>query len=274
MMQRITLGKVVRAARNPLWGLRSVRSMAGFINGDLAPVEFIERVTGAPRDQVRQYYQEALCDEELAKVFQSADSMEQEWSVAGGAGIVGHLSIADAAILYSLILLSRPKVVVETGVAAGVSSTAILLALERTGGTLYSIDLPSEGVFGKTLDDGLRYDPAFAGGQGPGWLVPERLKGLWQLVLGDVREVLPDLLNRLGSIDMHYHDDLHTPEHAFWQFKLVWPYIHNNGWLVVDDINYGWVDFLREFKLAQGSELYVNSGALAAMRKKESISPV
>ena len=267
-MQRITPSKMVRAVRNPLWGLRALRSMAGFVNADLAPVEFLVRVTGAPRDEVERYYNEALSVEELAKVFQVADSVEQEWGAVGGAGIVGHLSLADAAILYSLILLSRPQVVVETGVAAGVSSTVILLALERTGGRLYSIDLPPEAVMGKTLDDGLRYDPAFAKGQEPGWLVPERLKERWQLVLGDVREVLPGLLKDLGQIDLFYHDDLHTPDHAFWEFKLVWPYLHDGGWLVVDDINYGWAAFLRKFKLAQGSDLYVNCFALGAVQKK------
>jgi predicted O-methyltransferase YrrM len=52
------------------------------------------------------------------------------------------LSADTAEALYSLVLANRPSVVIEIGMAFGVSSLAILAALQRagTGGRLISID--------------------------------------------------------------------------------------------------------------------------------------
>ena len=47
-------------------------------------------------------------------------------------------------VLYAAVRARKPSVVVETGVAAGLSSACILAGLQRNGmGELYSIDLPN-----------------------------------------------------------------------------------------------------------------------------------
>ena len=265
LVGRLNLQKPVEAARNPLDALRRARSIVGFSGASVAPFEFLIRLTGVPREELQAYYWEALSHEELRIAFQLADRIQEESEV--GTGLVGNVSKNDAAILYTLVRLYRPKVVVETGVAAGVSSTAILLGLEGTGGQLCSIDLPPEAVVGKTLDDGLRYDPAFTR-DGPGWIIPARLKKEWHLILGDVRTSLLQLLRDCGTIDLFFHDDLHTPQHMLWELALVWPFLHDGGWLVVDDITYGYTDFLKKLKLAVGTDLYLNCGGLAAVQKK------
>jgi len=94
---------------------------------------------------------------------------------------------------------------VETGVANGVSSTHMLLALHKNRqGTLHSIEIGDS-----------TYLPA---GREPGWVVPDWLRGRWKFHLGDARQILPQLARELPSLDLFTHDSLHTYEHM--KFEL------------------------------------------------------
>ncbi|MFO8109943.1 MAG: hypothetical protein R6U17_05410 [Thermoplasmata archaeon] len=54
-----------------------------------------------------------------------------------------YLGVENAIKLYSLIRKNKPSTVIETGVCNGMSSAAILKALEDNDrGMLYSVDLP------------------------------------------------------------------------------------------------------------------------------------
>ena len=46
-----------------------------------------------------------------------------------------------ASFLYAYILTRKPITVIETGVANGITTNAIMKALEQTGGTLHSFDI-------------------------------------------------------------------------------------------------------------------------------------
>ena len=97
---------------------------------------------------------------------------------------------------YLLCRLISPSVVLETGVAYGVSSVFILKALEVNGrGTLHSVDLPP-----------LRseYERFW------GIAVPEALQERWRLHRGSSARVLPRLLREIRTIDLFVHDSLHT----------------------------------------------------------------
>lgn len=101
----------------------------------------------------------------------------------------------DYRLLFFLARMLKPKVVVETGVAAGFSSAALLEALRRNGsGQLYSSDFP---YF--RLDDPERYI---------GWVVPDHLRSGWDLRIRGDRVNLRELASELPSIDLlHYDSD-------------------------------------------------------------------
>jgi predicted O-methyltransferase YrrM len=113
---------------------------------------------------------------------------------------------------------------VETGVANGVSSAFILLALQKNRkGTLWSVSLPAE------------KDPYIPEGEGVGWVIPSSLRERWKLLVGSSGELLPDLLGRVGPIDLFFHDSDHSYENMLREFETSWPYIRQGGYLFSDD---------------------------------------
>lgn len=126
----------------------------------------------------------------------------------------------DCESLFLLVRALRPRVVVETGVCYGASSAYILEALEQNGaGELYSIDLgnPAE----EPPND---------------FFVPRSLNSRWRLIIGDSRNELPPLLDKLGSIDLFHHDSLHTFEHMMWEYETAFPFITPEGALSSHDV--------------------------------------
>ena len=122
--------------------------------------------------------------------------------------------------LYLLVRSARPRLIVETGVLYGASSAHLLAALARNAeGVLHSIEI----------------------GRKPGepshdHFVPQELRGRWNLIIGDSRRELPALLDRCSSIDMFYHDSLHTYDHMTWEFGAALPHIDRAGLLASDDV--------------------------------------
>jgi len=123
---------------------------------------------------------------------------------------------------YLMCRLISPSVVLETGVAYGVSSVFILKALEENGrGTLHSIDLPP-----------LRSEHE----RFWGIAVPEALKVRWRLHRGSSARVLPRLLEEASTIDLFVHDSLHTLRNMRREFDTVWPHLRNGAALMADDV--------------------------------------
>ena len=130
----------------------------------------------------------------------------------------------------------KPSVVVETGVAFGMTSRYILQALDANGhGRLESVDLPplgdEEGFF-------------------VGALVRDDLRTRWTLHRGSTRRELPPLLDRLGGVEVFVHDSLHTYRTMRWEFETVWPYMPQGSLLLSDDIgaNKAFHDFADEVR--------------------------
>lgn len=136
--------------------------------------------------------------------------------------------------VYCLVRALRPQVFVETGVLHGMTSAFVLEALRVNGsGRLISIDLPSYAESGPANVDG--YTGVLPPGRRPGWLVPEALRGRWELLIGPSLEVLPAVLGREGTIDVFLHDSDHTHETMSGEFALAWPALAAGGALIADD---------------------------------------
>jgi predicted O-methyltransferase YrrM len=123
---------------------------------------------------------------------------------------------------YLMCRLLEPDVVIETGVAYGVSSAFVLRALQENGrGVLYSVDLPPlrqeyERFWGIAVDGSLR--------------------SRWRLHRGASGRVLPRLLDELETVDLFVHDSLHTYQNMRREFDLVWPRLRAGGVLIADDV--------------------------------------
>lgn len=146
--------------------------------------------------------------------------------------------------VYCLVRALRPRVFVETGVLHGMLSAFVLEALARNGsGRLISIDLPSYAESGPANFDG--YTATLPPGREPGWLVPEALRDRWELRLGPSLELLPDVLEREGEIDVFLHDSDHTVQTMTGELELAWPALRPGGALIADDAtdNAAFADF-------------------------------
>jgi predicted O-methyltransferase YrrM len=132
---------------------------------------------------------------------------------------------ADSLLARCCYLACRrlePAVVVETGVAYGVSSAFILKALEENGrGVLHSVDLPPLRQ---------RYNEFW------GIAVDETLKTRWNISRGSSERVLPGLLEEVGVVDLFLHDSLHTYRNMRREFELVWPRLRAGGVILADDV--------------------------------------
>lgn len=181
----------------------------------------------------------------------------------------GHAGDFDSLILYLTTRALKPEVVVETGVASGRSSSAILLALAKNDfGKLYSIDLPQHysSVAPETYltpEGNTELKGFVPEGREPGWLVPSRLRSRWELILGDSKVELPKLLAQLPKLDIFYHDSDHSYESMMFEFEQAWPKIPAGGLLLSDDIgwNKSWPDFVSKVG-GQAVKAYRNFGLL------------
>jgi predicted O-methyltransferase YrrM len=131
---------------------------------------------------------------------------------------------ADAGLpdfCYAICRALRPRVVVETGVGSGVTTSFILQALAANDeGHLWSIDLPPIGA------------EQFAGS-----FVPQHLRSRWTLLRGRSRDLLPPLLNDLPAPDIFLHDSLHTTRNMTFEFQAAWQRMNAGGILLSDDIH-------------------------------------
>lgn len=200
------------ALHNPRYAASSLyRELA------LSDERFLSLLTGVPARRIRGFLSEPLQHEFLAPSLQEAESFFKS------ADIMSADVYAKKVLLqYAAIRAFAPDIVVETGVANGVSSAYLLLALEKNRrGRLYSIEVGDS-----------RYLPPE---KAPGWIVPDQFKSRWDLRIGDSGELLPKLLAELGTTDVFIHDSLHTYEHMLWEYRKAYPRLKPGGLLISDD---------------------------------------
>ena len=138
--------------------------------------------------------------------------------------------------LYVLVRKYKPKVIIETGVANGLSTYFILKAIKRNGyGKLISIDYPNYNKEGFITSEGKVDTVYIPSGLQPGWIVPQSLKegNVWDLMIGKSSELLPKIKE---DFDMFIHDSEHS--YANMMFELEWAASRmKNGIIICDDAN-------------------------------------
>ena len=116
----------------------------------------------------------------------------------------------------------KPKNIIETGVAYGISSAYILQALEDNKfGTLYSIDSIFRPWQTKEMI---------------GSIIPKELRVRWQLVIGKSTEKLENILMKINDLDIFIHDSSHTYENMMFEFNIIIKNIKKNGMIISDDV--------------------------------------
>jgi hypothetical protein len=141
--------------------------------------------------------------------------------------------------IWCLVRCLRPRNVIETGVAHGITSRFILEALEKNGdGHLWSIDRPP-------MEPEWRDEIAIA--------VDVRLRHRWSYILGSSRRLLPSVLCQLGEVDLFVHDSLHSERNVRFEMDRTWAILRPGGAIVVDDIdvNRGFHTFMQSFSGCQ-----------------------
>jgi predicted O-methyltransferase YrrM len=190
---------------------------------------FLSHITGERVSRIRQFMDEPAHTPEFLRHVSECEKTFSTLSIESA-----DLYAKKVLIQYAIVRAMRPETIVETGVANGVSSAHLLLALHKNSqGTLHSIEIGDS-----------TYLPA---GRESGWVVPDWLRGRWKFHLGDASEVLPPLLRELRSIDLFIHDSLHTYEHMKFEFERAFPFVRAKGLLLADDAlwNEAFWDFAR-----------------------------
>lgn len=127
------------------------------------------------------------------------------------------MSYEDSLTLYVITRAVAPSLVVETGVAHGVSSAFILSALRAADkGKLISIELSDQPEIGH--------------------LIPHELRTRWSLLTGNSLKKLPEVCRKYDSIDLFIHDSFHSYKHMRTEYDTVWPHLSPGGILCSHDI--------------------------------------
>jgi len=143
-----------------------------------------------------------------------------------GRGTYAYYSDAETLLcraVWCTALHIRPEVVVETGVAHGVTSRVVLEALNQNDlGHLWSIDLPFP------FDHRLHAETGVA--------VTDALRPRWTYVEGTSKQQMPPLMAKVGHVEMFIHDSLHTEKNTLFEMEQAASVMPVGGVLLVDDI--------------------------------------
>ena len=172
-----------------------------------------------------------LCDEIRTRYLSLSSSFSGNLDLGGGGAID---------LLYFLCRRLKPLSVLETGVAAGLSSYAILSALNKNGvGSLDSSDLPYPRIKNPEKYIGI--------------LVPDYLKGThWNLKTnGDTKNLNEFLSDKKDFYQIiHYDSDKRKKSRKLFIEKIT-PYLSPNAVFIVDDIqdNLAFKEYVLSHKL-------------------------
>jgi predicted O-methyltransferase YrrM len=209
----LVLPDLVLKARSRLTAARHQRRLGEYADVEEVPAVGLARMLGVDAPTVRR----TLDTSGFRRVHAELDAHRTAMPARrlGGAG--------GLEACYAIVRITRPRIVLETGVAHGYSSAVILQALQDNGhGRMFSVDLPA-------------FRPGTAALTGDA--VPERLRSRWELNLGSDRRVIPTLLSRAGPIDFFFYDSDTAYESMLGTWELVWPHLRPGAVLALNRIH-------------------------------------
>ena len=164
----------------------------------------------------------------------------------GGAG--------DLSLLHSVVKLTNARTVVETGVAYGWSSLAILAGFGRPDARLISVDMPY---------------PTLGNEPFVGIVVPDELRTRWTLIREPDRPGLKKAIALAGGpIDVCHYDSDQAYEGRRYGYPLLWDALAEGGVFISDDIQDNLA--FKEFSEEKGLPFAVvgNAGKYAGVIRK------
>lgn len=166
----------------------------------------IKKLFGKDFQPLSELYQQELSD---------AYKLENECPIKmGGAGALE--------LLYEACEYAQAQEVVETGVAYGWSTLAVLASISKRNGMLYSSDMPYLG------QDGDRY---------VGYVVPEKWRKFWKLFRYADRESLPKIFGEADEFDVVHYDSDKAYDAMRWAYDQLYKHLRKGGVFLSDDIS-------------------------------------
>jgi predicted O-methyltransferase YrrM len=166
----------------------------------------------------------------------------------------------DLRLIYAAARLSDARRAVETGVAYGWSSLAMLAALSENGdGRLASVDMP----YAK------RDNEPFVG-----IVVPDALRANWTLIRQPDRNGLQHAIARLGgTIDLAHYDSDKTYRGRQFGYPVMWRALRPGGLFISDDIqdNLAFAHFVERARASYG--VVESAGKYVGIALKPGLKP-
>lgn len=151
-----------------------------------------------------------------AEIDEARKKMEECPVKMGGEGAIS--------FIYNLTYFFQPQNILETGVAYGWSSLAILLAIkDNEKSILISNDMP---YIKMNNDDYV------------GCIIPDKLRDKWQLQrLPDIKGIPKAIQKFDGNIDFCHYDSDKSYTGRMWSAPIIWKALNKGGIFISDDIN-------------------------------------
>lgn len=144
-----------------------------------------------------------------------------------GRSTYGYYSDGDGSLCraaWCAALHTKPEVVIETGVAHGVTSRIVIEALNLSDrGHLWSIDLPHP--FNRELHTQT------------GAAVIDACRPRWSYIEGSSRRRLPSVIDEVSTVQLFIHDSLHTARNTLFEMEQAARKMPSGGVMLVDDIS-------------------------------------
>jgi hypothetical protein len=174
------------------------------------------------------------------------------------------VDLDGALFLYWLVRQTKPRRIVQCGAFNGRSSAFMMLALAKNGteGTLTIIDQPR--IFDpedpEWTVEGRVYGAVVPAGKTSGWMVPDQYRDRLKIWNGEVKSLLPKVVDDLDGIDLFYHASDHTYQHMMFEFEAAKRKLRQDGLVVAVDV--AWNASLWDFAAKHGVPSYTFKGAV------------